>query len=638
MGSPWYSLMTNVAVVAFCVSVWTQLRDVFERFGPRAVAAGFGLIMGLGAIAAMVFPVHLTPGTFFDLRTCMLALAGFFGGPLSGAIALALAFSYRLWMGGPGAPVGLSAITAVTLLAVLGHLVLRRHNLRVERWHSALLAVATCAIGIVAIWLAATNLTTGEWLALLASRTTLLFLGVLLAGLALTRDEELRAARRENQTYRQVIDEHPDSISVSDLDGRFVIANPATASLLGAPSPADLIGRTGEQLGVPAAGGPPGHPTGETTGQTVSQQSVERPDGTTGWLQTFRVPLNGEDGQPIGVITHNRDITTEKQLQRDLDERQRVLSFALAQMSDGVAMFDRTGRLLFCNAQYRQLFPLTSDVRVPGMQIRSILATAVARREQQVGVPPDAVAVWIEEVAASMTRDSEEEVRLFDGSWLRVSNRPSPDGVSMVVVSDITRLKRTELELLDATERLRQEAATDAVTGLFNRRALDQRLEIEVTRSLRADSPISVVLLDIDHFKAYNDTYGHRAGDACLQAIAQSLGQVFGRPADLLARYGGAQFLVVLPEVDSEAADSLANDFRDIIHHLALPHEASALRLVTVSLGIASYAPGETDRSAADLVGHADEALYAAKSAGRDRVSAWRRRFRVVPRSLRVVH
>ena len=525
MESPWYSLMTNVAVVAFFVSVWTQLRDVFERFGTRAVEAAFGVVMGVGAVAAMLFPVQFAPGIFFDLRTCLLALAAFFGGPLSAAIAAALAIAYRLSIGGAGVLVGLTAICAVTITAVLGHLLRRRRSLRLTRWHSLALALATAALAVAVTVLAPASVRVADLPLIVGSQSLLLFLAVLFSGLALTRDEELRVARRDNQEYRQAI-----------------------------------------------------------------------------------------------------------------DERQRVLSFAMDQMSDGVAMFDRSDRLLFCNAQYQQLFPLTSDVRVPGAHIRDILAAAVARREQQVGASPANIATWINEIAASLHRDAEEEVRLFDGTWLRVSTRPSPDGVSMVVVSDITRLKRTELELLDATERLREEASTDALTGLVNRRALDQRLEVEIARSLRADAAISIILLDIDHFKAYNDTYGHLAGDACLQAVSQCLGQVFRRPADLVARYGGEEFLVVLPETDSDAADGLANDYRDILAALALPHEASAIGRVTVSLGIASYAPGETDRSAAELVGRADEALYAAKTAGRDRVSAWRRRFRLVPRSLRVVH
>lgn len=524
MESPWYSLMTNVAVVAFVVSAWTQLRDVFERFGPRATEAAFGGVMGLGAIAAMLFPVQFEPGTFFDLRTCLLALAAFFGGPLAGLIAAALAIVYRLSIGGPGLPAGLAAIGFTTLAALLGYGLRRKRGGALARWHSLALALATCVIGVAVIALAPAGVRAGDWLLVIGAQTLLLFLAVLLSGLALTRDEELRAARRDNQNYRQAI-----------------------------------------------------------------------------------------------------------------DERQRVLSFAMAQMSDGVAMFDRGGRLLFCNSQYQQLFPLSSDVRVPGAELRHILATAVERREQQVDTAPADIAAWIEEVASSLDHDSEEEVHLFDGSWLRVSTRPSPDGVSMVVVSDITRLKHAALELLDVTERLRQEATTDALTGLVNRRALDQRLEVEIARSLRSDAAISVVMLDIDHFKAYNDTYGHLAGDACLKTVSQCLGQVFQRPADLVARYGGEEFVVVLPEITGEVAHRLADEYRSVLKGLALPHQASPIGHVTVSLGVASYAPGETERSAAELVGRADEALYAAKTGGRDRVSTWRRRFDLAPRSLRVV-
>ncbi len=634
MELPWYSLMTNVSVVAFVVSVWTQLRDQFERFGPRAVEAGFGAIMGLGAVAAMLFPVEFAPGVFFDLRTCLLALAAFFGGPLAALLALLPAIAWRLWVGGAGAPAGVVAMTLVTLAASFAHLLLRRRGLPIVRWHAPVLALGTCAIGLVTIAFVPFDLGALDWAPLLAARTVLLFLAVMLAALALTHDAELRDARRENQIYRQVIDELPDSISVRDPEGRFVIANPATAQLLGVSSAAALIGHPGSQLDIDQPASLPD--TGET--HWSFQQAVQRPDGGSRWLQTLEVQLNDSNGRPVGLITHNRDITEQKQLELELDERQRVLSFAMAQMTDGVAMFDRLGRLLFCNARYQKLFPLTSDVRVPGATIRDILAAAAERREQQVGSSPADVAAWIDEISASLQHDAEEEVHLFDGTWLRVSTRPSPDGVSMVVVSDITRLKRTEIELLNVAERLREEATTDALTGLVNRRALDQRLEIEIARSLRSDTALSVILLDIDHFKAYNDSYGHLAGDACLKSVSQCLGQVFRRPADLIARYGGEEFVVVLPEVDVEVAYRMANDYRELLAAQALPHQASEFGRVTVSLGIAAYAPGQTDRSAADLLGRADEALYAAKSGGRDQVSGWRRRFDVVPRSLRVVH
>ena len=463
MESPWYSLMTNVSVVAFVVTVWTQLRDVFERFGPRAVETGFGAMMGLGAIAAMLFPVQFAPGVFFDLRTCLLALAAFFGGPLAALAALIPAITYRLWVGGVGAPAGMVSMTLVTLAASFGHLLLRRRGLSIARWHSPALALATCAIGLLTIAFVPIDPGMSDWVPLLAARTALLFLAVMLSGLALTHDEELRTARRENQIYRQVIDELPDSISVRDTEGRFVIANPATATLLGVSSSKALIGRPGDELGVARPASPP-H-TGET--HWSFQQPVERPDGGTSWLQTLEVQLNDPSGRAMGLITHNRDITDQKHLELELDERQRVLAFAMAQMTDGVAMFDHAGKLLFCNARYQKLFPLTSDVRVPGANIRDILAAAAERREQQVGSSPADVAEWIDEITESLHHDAEEEVHLYDGTWLRVSTRPSPDGVSMVVVSDITRLKRTELELLDVAERLREEATTDALTGIL---------------------------------------------------------------------------------------------------------------------------------------------------------------------------
>ena len=636
MLSPWYSLMTNVAVVAFFVSVWTQARDVFERFGPRTVQVCFGLVMGLGAVTAMLFPVEFSPGVIFDLRVALVALAAFFGGPLAGLVAGVLAGSYRVWIGGIGTGSGLFAISLIVLTGAVANVALTRNQLPFARWHSVALALATCTIVLLAFSFLPHEVRVREEPIVTIGRTLLLFVAVLFSGLALTRVEERRSTRLENRLFRQVVDALPDSVSVRDLDGRFVTANSATARLLGVSSPDDLIGRRRDEF-VPETPAPGSHPV--PNGDAVQlQQVLKHEDGTETWLQTRVTPLNDDYGHAIGTISHEHDITARRRLETELDERQRVLSFAMAQMSDGVAMFDRNGRLLYCNAQYQQLFPRTSDLRIPGAHIRAILAGVVARREQQVGASASEVAKWIDDIVASLRRDSEEEVHLFNGTWLRVSTRPSPDGVSMVVVSDITRLKRTEIELLNVTEQLRQEATTDPLTGLMNRRALDQRLEIEIARSLRTDAPLTAILLDIDHFKAYNDTYGHLAGDECLRVVSNCLTQVFQRPADLVARYGGEEFLVVLPDTDADAAYQLAVEYRGTLKGMAMPHKASPLGHVTVSVGIAGYAPGETARSAEELVGRADEALYEAKTAGRDRVSSWRRRFPVIPRTLRIVN
>jgi len=185
-------------------------------------------------------------------------------------------------------------------------------------------------------------------------------------------------------------------------------------------------------------------------------------------------------------------------------------------------------------------------------------------------------------------------------------------GVALLFVRALGQKARAESALLKL-------AQTDGLTGLANRRTLDEILEREWHRAVRAKQPLSVLFVDLDHFKAYNDHYGHQAGDAVLVALGRCLAEHVRRPADLVARYGGEEFVVVLPQTDSIGALALAEHLRDAVAKLAIEHAGSAEGKVTVSIGAASW-QGVLAESVSSVVQAADRALYRAKSIGRNRV------------------
>jgi diguanylate cyclase (GGDEF)-like protein/PAS domain S-box-containing protein len=182
-----------------------------------------------------------------------------------------------------------------------------------------------------------------------------------------------------------------------------------------------------------------------------------------------------------------------------------------------------------------------------------------------------------------------------------------------VIFSDVTEQKQLE-------NRLRSLSALDGLTGLHNRRAFDETFLKEWHRAVRESSPLSVIMLDIDCFKKYNDCYGHLEGDACIQQVAQVLKGCVRRAADFPARYGGEEFVVILPETDQTGARGVANRIREEIQSLAILHENSEVAtVVTVSIGLATEVP-RVEEIAANLIERADKALYQAKSSGRNRV------------------
>ena len=211
-----------------------------------------------------------------------------------------------------------------------------------------------------------------------------------------------------------------------------------------------------------------------------------------------------------------------------------------------------------------------------------------------------------------------------DYVWAEASLRMVRDRVTgapgeiLNIVRDITERKHVEKRLQEAYSALEAMAVTDALTGLANRRQFDQCLNNEWRRGMRERKPLSMLLIDADFFKSYNDSYGHVRGDSCLKQIAEAAMDVVLRPGDLVARFGGEEFAVILPNTENEGAMQIANQVCQALGSRKIAHSANPAGIVTVSIGCATVVPSLGQHSVA-LVEFADQALYKAKRTGRNR-------------------
>ncbi len=185
---------------------------------------------------------------------------------------------------------------------------------------------------------------------------------------------------------------------------------------------------------------------------------------------------------------------------------------------------------------------------------------------------------------------------------------------------EIQERKIIEKTLQKVNQKLERLVNVDGLTGVSNRRHFDDYLAREWRRLKREQQPLSLILCDVDHFKLYNDSYGHLQGDDCLRQVAQTIAQVLNRPADLVARYGGEEFALILPNTDLSGAQEVATKVQQAIRKLKLPHKSSKTsEFVTISIGISSQIPNQ-EQLIEDLIRTTDRALYAAKAQGRDRI------------------
>ncbi len=180
----------------------------------------------------------------------------------------------------------------------------------------------------------------------------------------------------------------------------------------------------------------------------------------------------------------------------------------------------------------------------------------------------------------------------------------------------------THAEVKSYRDYLESISYLDGLTGIPNRRKFDEQIEIMWNIAKQNRIPISIIMIDIDHFKLFNDYYGHNAGDECLVKVALGLSEIIGRKSDLIARYGGEEFICILANTDEKAAFSIAEKLRTNIIKLQIPHiKAKDENVLTISLGVATSIPGVKDSDFSDLVKDADNALYKSKKSGRNKTS-----------------
>jgi diguanylate cyclase (GGDEF)-like protein len=250
------------------------------------------------------------------------------------------------------------------------------------------------------------------------------------------------------------------------------------------------------------------------------------------------------------------------------------------------------------------------DIKMPGLTGFQVLQ-AIRRIHSVTDLPV---------VMVTASDDSASIVEALELGASDYVTKPLDFPVALARIRTQLMLRQMVLALEDANEKLERLSFLDGLTNIANRRRFDEFLQTEWRRGVRNGQPLSAIVVDIDSFKAYNDTYGHEAGDETLRKVAGALSATPNRPADLVARYGGEEFVIVLPGTDAAGARHLAERLRAGVERLAIPHATSATApRVTISLGVATTVP-RRDASPQSLIEAADRALYEAKHGGRNRV------------------
>lgn len=420
-------------------------------------------------------------------------------------------------------------------------------------------------------------------------------------------------SREELERLQDILNHNSDWIWEVDAQGRYTYCSAMVTQLLGR-TPAEVIGKTPFDFMPPAEAARVGRAFGAIAAAAqpfagLINRNV-RPDGRIVVLETSGVPLFAEDGSLRGYRGIDRDLS-------ELGERFLQLETVYDNAPVALCTVNRDGHLTLLNRAMAQLLGGSAE-GLQGASLADLFPAAWARM----------AAALLRVEGGQPVDDHEFE---WQGQWFYAVSSPMTDALGRVIGlsvawTDITGRKQVEQQLTEANYRLEHYAQQDYLTGLYNRRYLDERLAREIARARRDDQPLSLCMVDVDYFKSYNDRHGHIAGDECLRAVADALALGAARPGDIVGRYGGEEFVIVLCGADEPGAVAVAQRLRAGVAALRLPHVDSPYGQVTVSLGVVTCRPAQpcVDGWVATVDGllrAADVALYDAKRQGRNRVA-----------------
>lgn len=436
--------------------------------------------------------------------------------------------------------------------------------------------------------------------------------------------QQIEEQLREQQEFlRTVIDLAPIYLFVKDWEGRHLLINQAATQFYNRPVE-EILGKTDLELSSSLEQAEQFIQENRQvieTGQSIfiPEEKIIGTNQQEEWLQWQKIPLRPPGRDEICTLGIGVNITARKQAQSQLEAQRQFLQQVIDTIPSAVFVKDTEGRFLLVNQAAATIYG-TTPVAMLGytdwdFNRNPIQVQQFARDNERI----------MQHKEFSLITDQPIEHPHLGVRWYQTVISPFVDlnGVVRGIIGnsiDISDRRQMEEALRRANLELERLATIDGLTQVANRRRFDTYLLQEWRRSQREHHPLALILLDVDFFKTYNDTYGHQQGDVCLQRIAQVAQQTVQRPADLVARYGGEEFAVILPTTNENGAIAVAHRLQAAIQSLAIPHSQSPISsVITLSMGITSQIP-LLGRSPAGLIAKADEALYQAKQRGRNQV------------------
>lgn len=434
----------------------------------------------------------------------------------------------------------------------------------------------------------------------------------------ITEQKEIeRELREKDEMYRMIADNMSDFVTVMDSEGKILYASPShehskkvKVRELEGRKPYEYIHPEDLDKVIGA------HQEMVKSKRSIQIQVRWKLKNEVIHLEVRGKPVIEENGEVHKIVVNARNITERVKMEEEMKRTSARLHALISHIPYGIIAEDKDNRLILTNHQFAEIFNAPEHtVNMLGLKFTDAPTSAT-----NLFLNPKSYQERRQEIIADRKKVIGEEWELTDGRII------SQDAIPIIIngqfngflwqFKDTTEQRRLEQELKEAS-------LIDGLTKISNRRFFDETITSEWGRCARASKALTLIMLDIDSFKNYNDTYGHQYGDECLIKVAQTIKETIRRPSDTVSRYGGEEFAVILPETHQEGGRVIAEKIRISIEALEIPHISSVVcNHVTCSLGVATVIPSYFS-TPEEIIRMADNALYTSKNSGRNCVSLY---------------